>query len=76
MSCRNKDIGREIGGFDEYFNMKDRMDDFKNRVLGVFDSLQHVYNLVNYLMVNGDTIIDEKGSLQIVPGRQVVARFG
>lgn len=35
-----------------------------------------VYNLVNYLMVKGDAIIDEKGSLQIVPGRQIFASFG
>ena len=49
MSGRNKDIGREIGTFDEYFDIKDRMDDFKNRVLDVFDSLQHVckYDVVD-----------------------------
>ena len=35
-----------------------------------------VYNLVNYLMVKGDAIIVEEGSLKIVPGRQVIARFG
>ena len=42
-------MDREIGNFDEYFDMKGRMDDFKNRVLDVFDSLQHVckYDVVD-----------------------------
>lgn len=35
-----------------------------------------VYNLVNYLMVRGDAVIDKEGKLQIVPGRQILARFG
>ena len=35
-------MDRTIDTFDDYFEMKDRMDDFKNRVLAVFDSLQHV----------------------------------
>ena len=35
-----------------------------------------VYNLVNHLMARGDVVINEKGELQIVPGRQILARFG
>lgn len=35
-----------------------------------------VYNLVNYLITRGDAAISEQGELQIVPGRQILARFG
>jgi len=35
-----------------------------------------VYNLVNHLMARGDAVIDKEGELQVVPGRQILARFG
>ena len=42
-------MDREIGTFDEYFTEQDRIDDFKRRVLAVFDDLKHVckYNVVD-----------------------------